>query len=481
MKNVSLKRNLIMNYIRTIMGVIFPLITFPYASRILSADGIGKVNFVASIIVYLQLIASLGISTYAIREGTKVRHDKKKLSVFASEIIIINICATIVSYIIMFAIVCIPQFEPYRNIILLYSLILLFGVFSVDWIYSIFEDFTYITLRATFFQVVSLVLLLVLVRDSNDVIEYVLVTVISSAGSSIFNFIHSRKYIHWFPRDIQYTFGKHLKPIFIIFGTTIATKVYLNMDTIMIGIFHSDSNVGLYTAAIKFNAVLSSIITAISGVMLPRLSYYIGQNSKNQFKDLVRKSLQYLLFSTIPTILGLFFVTEDVIILFCGKDFAAASITMKIILPNLFCSILNGFIAYQIFTPCKKEKWALIATISGAVTNFCMNLVLIPIWKQNGAAVATVITEIVVFVVCYQYSKKLIDIQSVFRETWKYIVSGLSFLVVYWLLRFFDVNNHIIKVLIEVVLGAAIYIFILFQLKCKFLCEVIADLKIKKV
>ena len=79
-KQKSIKTNFVFNFIKVLLSLIFPLITFPYASRILLPEGIGKVDFANSIIAYFILIASLGINTYAIREGAKVRDDKEKLS-----------------------------------------------------------------------------------------------------------------------------------------------------------------------------------------------------------------------------------------------------------------------------------------------------------------------------------------------------------------------------------------------------------------
>lgn len=384
MRVKSLKINIILNSIRTITGVLFPLITLPYASRILLTEGIGKVNFVNSIIVYLQMIASLGISTYAIREGAKVRDDRQKISKFASEILCINLISMCISYALVLMLILIPALRPYKSSLAIYSLVLLFGVISVEWLYSIYEDFAYITLRALIVQIVSLVLLFVIVRNKDDVNNYILITVLSTAGSSIWNIIHSRKYVDWFASFKDYQLLKHMKPIMIIFGTSIASKIYLNMDTIMIGLIKNDSEVGLYSAATKFNAVLFTLITAVSGVMLPRLSYCLGNNKRKEYEKLVCVSVQYFIFAIIPVIAGLFLIAPDLIVLFCGKAFRDADVTMRIMPLNLFCSILNGFVAYQILVPNNGEKKALQATITGAVTNLLFNSILIPLYGRNG-------------------------------------------------------------------------------------------------
>lgn len=101
MKNKSLGINAVLNGIKNIMSVVFPLITFPYVSRVLQVENLGKYNFANSVNSYFILLAALGISTYAIREGAKYKGDREKISKFSSEIFSINICSMLISYIIL--------------------------------------------------------------------------------------------------------------------------------------------------------------------------------------------------------------------------------------------------------------------------------------------------------------------------------------------------------------------------------------------
>ena len=76
MKNKSLKINMILNVLKTFMSIIFPLITYPYATRVLGVENFGKINYSNSVITYVALIASLGIASYAIREGGFYRYNQ---------------------------------------------------------------------------------------------------------------------------------------------------------------------------------------------------------------------------------------------------------------------------------------------------------------------------------------------------------------------------------------------------------------------
>ena len=178
------------------MGFLFPLITFPYSSRVIGPVGIGKVNFAASIISYFSIIASLGISTYAIREAAKVRDDKTALSKFSKEIFTINAITTLIAYALFFtALFCIPKFNEYRILLCISSSTILFTTIGMDWLYNALEEYAYITIRSIAFQIASIVLLYAFVHTPEDYIIYGGITVFASVGSNILNFIHSRKYI----------------------------------------------------------------------------------------------------------------------------------------------------------------------------------------------------------------------------------------------------------------------------------------------
>ena len=91
MKRKSLGINALLNGLRSALNLIFPLITFPYVSRVLSVNGMGIYNFSSTYVSYFTLIAGLGISTYAVREGAKYRENKGKINLFSSQVFTISI------------------------------------------------------------------------------------------------------------------------------------------------------------------------------------------------------------------------------------------------------------------------------------------------------------------------------------------------------------------------------------------------------
>ena len=157
MKKKSMIINIIFNAIKTVLNLLFPLITFPYASRVLGVENIGLVQYYNSIISYFILFAGLGVSYYAVREGTKYRDDKDSLSKFSSELISILLITTFISYIMLFIIFFTNRSSFDEKLLVISSLSIMFSSLSLEWIYQIKEDFVYISLRSFCFHIISFI------------------------------------------------------------------------------------------------------------------------------------------------------------------------------------------------------------------------------------------------------------------------------------------------------------------------------------
>lgn len=143
-KQHSLKYNFIMNFILSASQVIFPLITFPYISRVLLADGTGKITFATSVANYFLMIASLGIPTYGIRACAQVRNDKEKLSKTVQELLIINFITTFLTIIMYVICVCtVPKFRNEPILFFINGINILLNMIGMNWLYQALEQYDY--------------------------------------------------------------------------------------------------------------------------------------------------------------------------------------------------------------------------------------------------------------------------------------------------------------------------------------------------
>lgn len=475
-KQKSIKKNALLNAFRTTMSIIFPLITFPYATRILLPAGIGKVNFASGIISYFTMIAGLGIGTYGIREAAKRRDDKEALSKVSKELFLVNLISTVVAYILLVvALIFIRKFQDYRNLLIIFSATIFFTTIGIEWLYTALEEYRYITIRSILFQFISLVLLFIFVQKKDDYLKYAGISVFSNVGSNLCNLIHSRRYINW-KQKFQLNLSQHMKSVFVLFGTRVAAGIYTVLDTIMLGFIKTDQDVGYYTAANKLTRVVVTVVVSVTSVLLPRLSYYVKNNEMSGFQTLFNKSLNYILLFSIPAVCGLYALSDNIIILLSGKDFLPAIPIMHVICLIVFIVPFSGLLGTQLFIPLGKERYTLFAMILGAVLNFTLNYFLIPRYAAVGAAIASVIAESFIAIVYFILAKKYIDYKLLIKPVFQYIIaSAFMFIGVLFIKKI--ISNVIVCTIIAICCGTIIYTIVLLLVHNVFLVNIIASIK----
>lgn len=398
-RQTSLKKNFIMNVILTLSSVIFPLISFPYVSRILGTTGTGSVQFATSVVSYFNIIAQLGIPTYGIRAVAKVRDDREELTKTCHEIMIINLIMTAIAYGCLFlTIAFVPKFSEDRILLIIISTSMLFNTIGMEWLYRGLEQYSYITKRSLFFKVIALFAMLLLIREKSDYVIYGAITIFAASASNVLNLINAHKYIS-FSWKGGYDIQRHLKTIFVFFAMACATTVYTNLDNVMLGLMTSKHDVGLYTAAVKIKTVLVSVVTSLGAVLLPRASYYIEHREQKKFHEIGSKAINFVMIASLPLIVYFTFFADEGILLLSGKEYLDAALPMRIIMPTLCFIGLSNILGIQILVPLGREKVVLYSEIAGAVVDLVLNYICIPKMHAAGAALGTLVAEIVVLLV----------------------------------------------------------------------------------
>ena len=398
-KNKSIKLNFIMNVILTMSSFIFPLITFPYVSRILLPEGTGKVSFATSLISYFSMFAQLGIPTYGIRACAKVRDDKEELTRTTQELVIINFVMSVISYTALaVALMLVPRLREERALYIIVSLTIAFNVIGMEWMYKALEQYTYITIRSIIFKFVALIVMFVFVHQKSDYIFYGAITILAASGSNIFNFINAHKFIDMRPVG-KYHFKRHFKPIAVFFAMSCATTIYTHLDTVMLGFMTTDADVGYYNAAVKIKTILVSIVTSLGVVLLPRASYYIEHKMIDEFYRIAHKAINFVFLIALPMMLYFMIFAKEGIFFLSGSAYEKSILPMQVIMPTLLFIGLTNVMGIQMLVPLGKEKIVLYSEIAGAVVDLIVNFALIPRYASVGAAIGTLAAEIVVWIV----------------------------------------------------------------------------------
>lgn len=422
-KKRSVTFNFMMNCVLTVSSMIFPLLSFPYVSRILQPSGTGKVSFAVSVVSYFSMAAMLGVPTYGIRACARVRDDKEELSRTVQEILCLNIFMGLLAYAVFFlSLIFVERFRMDRSLFMVVGLTIGFNVVGVEWLYKGLERYTYITARSLIFKAAALVLMFFMIREPEDYVIYGGLTIFASVGSNLFNFLQLRKYI--FLRPLKpYRIRRHLRPVAVFFAMSVAATVYTNLDTVMLGFMKSDAEVGLYNAAVKIKSVLVSVVTSLGAVLLPRVSYYVHRGLWEEFERVTKKALEFVVLIGLPITVYFILFAESGILLLSGPAYLGAVRAMQIITPTVFFIGLTNIIGLQVLVPLGKEKVVFYSECAGAAVDVILNLILIPKMGAAGAAAGTLAAEAAVFAV--QFFCVGEDVRRIFLGVeWKRILSA---------------------------------------------------------
>ena len=322
----STKKNYIFNLLLTGFNILFPIISFPYAAKILGPIGIGKVQFMLSFTQYFALVAALGIPIYGSRLISQSTHDAKLLYKNLGELLFIHIfCSVIITALYVGVIMYFSFFESDRSLYFLAGSIVLMGFTSVDWYFSGIENFKMIAIRSVSVKALSLVGLFLFVKVRQDYNIYLIISLFSILGNNIINIYTIRKQISLSYKGAK----KHIKPLMYTFGTSVATSMYTMLDTVLIGFFANDKAVGLYSASTKLTKISIPLVTSAATVLIPKISKMFGNKEYGDLKVILNKSFDFIVFLAVPICVGLMLLAPELMYVLSGSQFNEAIITMQ--------------------------------------------------------------------------------------------------------------------------------------------------------
>lgn len=472
----SLAKNSIYNIVYTVANILFPFVTSIYVSRILLPVGVGKVASAQNFASYFVMIAALGLESYGVREFAKIRDNKEERDKLFTELFLLNIISTTIAMAGFFVLVFINT--GFYSEIALYGacgLAIFFNYINIDWMYKGMEEYGYITGRSLAIKGISLLALFFFVNVRQDYVIYALISSCAIGGNYIFNVIHARKFVKIRFSDIE--LKKHSKQVLLIACITFSSSIYNKIDVTMLHMMATDESVGYYSYAQKTVNMVLIMANAVTATLLPRLSYYY-ENDKERFYHLLDKGFQILSLMTLPLAVGMSLVAAQTVELLYGEEFSSTALTIQLMCPLILIKGFGDLFCYQLVYSTKSEKIILPAAVSASIINVIINVTLIPTLLQNGAVVASILSEFATNAIQFIYMKKKVR----FNVNWKALIMAALSTVVMSIcvvgLMLLKLPNTI-GLIIEMGCGALVYITVNLIMKNALIFEMIQKIKTK--
>lgn len=473
----SITKNYIYNLTYQILILILPLITTPYISRVLGAENIGIYSYTISIVTYFILFGSLGIAMYGQREIAYLQDDKQRYSKTFWEIFILRFITMFISMAVFyFAFAKGGQYSIYYKILLLEMIA---NCLDISWFFQGLEEFKKVVIRNTIVKIVSIICIFIFVKNSNDLIIYFLIYVLSTLSGNITLWTYLSKFLTRI-KIKELNILKHLKPTIALFIPQIAIQIYTVLDKVMIGAIITDkSEVGYYEQSQKIIKMLLTVVTSLGTVMVPRIANTFINGDTKKIQEYMKRAFNFVFLIAFPMMFGVLAISNNFVPIFFGQGYEKVAILMSVISPILLIIGLSNVIGTQYLLPTKKQKEFTISVAMGALVNFTINMLLIKKYGALGASIGTVVAEICVTIMQFIFIRKSFNILKILKISIKYLIASVIMFIGCIIIGNI-IKNSLYAIIAQVVVGIGVYGIILLILKDQFVYAILKKVKIIK-
>ena len=481
MSQPSIKKNFFYTLAYQVLTLITPLITAPYVSRVLGADGVGIYSYTASIMAYFTMFAALGTAQYGSREIARLRDDIYLMSKAFYEIAIIVFFTTTICTVGWIILIFESDFYKYYFIALIPTL--LATAFDISWFYTGIEKMGYIVARNTICRIVGIIVLFLFVQKKEDLFLYMLLNSVIQLLGNISMWSYIKDLIVKVPFKTL-SFTHHIKETLTYFIITIAISLYTVLDKVLIGYITGDNyQNGYYEQANKIIGMAKTIsFAAINTIMGARLSYLFEKKAYDEICNRIRNSVDFILFMSFGFIFGILAVANNFVPFFFGDGYESVIPLLCLMTPLLFFIALSTCLGSHYYLPSGQIKLSTKMTIQGSIINLCFNLILIPKFGATGAVIGTLIGEGFIAAIYCIRGREYLPISLIFNKSYKRIIAGCLMLISSYIIDYYSDFNKNITLFIQVVGVSCIYFLVLYILKDSFISYgyKIIESKIKK-
>ncbi|NLL79591.1 MAG: oligosaccharide flippase family protein [Clostridiales bacterium] len=425
-KKISVRKNYIYNLIYQLVALMVPLITTPYVSRVLGADGVGAYSYTYSMATYFVMFGNLGVNEFGKIQVAGAREDKKEISRLFWELVLFKTIMTTGSFVVFW--ITLGMHSRYWKLYLVLGLYFLASVTDTAWFLQGLEEFKKTAFRSCSIKIAGVVLIILFVKNPADIYKYAAILHISTILGNIALWGYMPRYLVKVPFKELRIF-RHTKQSLVFFLPVVAASVYSIMDKNMIGwITKSEAENGYYEQAHKIQQTILQAVLALSAVLLPRITYLFREEKVDEIKGMINRLLQFVALISFPLSFGLMGVADKLVPWFLGEEFLPSIRLLQIFSLLILIIAYDDFVGLQCLIARGMQKEYNKGIVMGAAVNFILNLFFIPRLGSQGAAISSVLSETVIFFVFFYYGREFLKIRDILCFSGRYFLSATAML-----------------------------------------------------
>ena len=404
-KRVILK-NTSMLYLLNLAKIVFPFLTFPYLTRVLSVDGYALVMYVRAAMQYMQIGVDFGFMLSATKHIVRAKNNRLRIGHILSDTVFARLLLACAGGIVLVLLTgVIPLLRQHILYTALSFVSVVISCFFVDYLFRGLEQMHEITLRFVLLRGLATVLTFVLVHSDEDIMIIPCLDIVAFLVAVLLVRYQIKKYQISFycPRIRRIWF--HLKDSFQYFISDIATTAFGALNTLLVGLFLPIADVALWTVAMQIVSAIQMFYTPITNGIYPEMI-------RHKRWGLIQKVLLYCMPLVLAGSAILYFFAPLAIRIIAGSKYVGADSLLRLLLPVIVFSFPAMLVGWPALGAINKPKQTSFTTILAAVTQ-CVGLGFLIICGQftlYGLAIVRSITEGVLLTgrgwLCFKYKKE---------------------------------------------------------------------------
>ena len=473
----SIKVNALASLMVNVLNIVFPLITNPYLTRILSKSNYSYFNTANTWASFVIPLAAFGIYNYGIRSISKVKDDKNKINYVFSKLFYISVVTSIAITALYFIFISVGTHDT-ENLKILYYILgiqALFQFLNIEWMNEAYENYTFILYKTLFIRIAMLVSIFAFVKTEDDIIPYAIIMSATTILNYLLSFLWIKREVSFVKIDIKdlLTSTKALTTMLLLAN---ANMLYTLLDRMFITKGPDENYISYYTIASSIVMLIASVLSGAINVSLPRLGYYLGKKDYKSYENLVNQGASLFYFLMIPTSIGIMILGTYATVIYSSEKYLEAGVVTSIFAIRTIIWAIELILGKQIiFINDFESKLTAFYFLGGGV-NIILNSILYfnNIFKPEFYIGTTIIAEgiVVLLEVLFINKHKLVSLKTIFATIYKYSLVSLGFIPIYYLFKYiFNINsyaitlNMLIMVCLVIATCGLYYLIALFILK----------------
>ncbi len=404
----SVKKNFGWNLLLTASGYIFPLLTFPYITRVLGAEQLGLANFAMSFVDYAILFSTLGLGYIGCREVSQNSGDRKNLDDVSSKLVTLHLCLSLIVLLVYLpCIFYVREFADHRQLYFVGIVKILTNIMLLEWLFNGLQQFKYITIRSLVVKLLYVCGIFAFVHTPDDYDAYFYLSVAQVALNGIINWRYAHRFVSFSLKFREC--GDYFFPVLSMGVNLLLFSFYGTFNVLYLGMAGTTEAVGYYTTSVKLYSILLAVISAFNGVLVPYLNSLYGQGDLVRFRQVVEKTFPIVIITAMPIIvIGIVFAHE-IIYIIAGQGYERAVYPFQIVLIQVLLVGIAQILENQILLSFKKHKEILISTVLSVSIAVVIIIWLVPRYEEIASAYAVAVPHVAEVALLYYFAKKCID------------------------------------------------------------------------